>query len=246
MLNATYLDRENAVTLVFLHGIFGKNEQLQFFFDLPYNIIAVDLPGHGKSSSCSTSSVLTCVRERLQETLNHYNIKEHVLFGYSLGGYIVADLLAHGWECAGAVILSAGVNLPRLELMDRFHVLSHAQRILPEYQELFERAVDTFRRLHEVPFSVRGELDVSEALMFLGALKQAERASSLSSVRCPVLLLHGKKDVVVPSENSHELKKQFSNARLIEFDSLDHGSVLRSDQVRSAIQEFVHNLSLDQ
>lgn len=239
MLSATHTDNGHETTLVLLHGIFGKRAQLKRFFDVPANLLAIDLPGHGKTSSCPEDSVLECTRERLKQTLDHYGITKHILLGYSLGGFIVVDLLANGWECEAAIILSAGSRLPRLPLVEEYNVVAKAKNVFSRHNNAFEQAVDTFRKLHEEPFSVRGELDVSEAFAFLSVLQKKNYARPLQKVSIPVLVLHGANDLMIPPKHGRDLQQHLPNSNFLELAKTNHASILRSAKAHEEIILFV-------
>lgn len=239
MLKAAYTDNGHTTTVVLLHGIFGKKEQLRNFWDLPVNILAVDLPGHGKSESCPEKAVLECTQERLKETLTHYGVQDHILLGYSLGGFIVARLLAHEWGCKAAVVLSAGSRLPRTELVEEYRLLSHAKKTLPKHKKLVERLLDAFRSVRGENFSIKDEIDVSEAVAFLEALKNKNYARLLSQVQTPVLVVHGADDFVVPVAAGRTLQSHLPNSTFIELAKEGHLSVLRSKKVHDEVRRFI-------
>jgi pimeloyl-ACP methyl ester carboxylesterase len=99
--------------IVFIHGnsMSSKIWQKQFANDLSnkYCLIAIDLPGHGESDDFTrydlpvlTNSVITVI--------NHFNLKEYVLVGNSLGGDIILQCWAELKNCKGIIL----VNTPPL------------------------------------------------------------------------------------------------------------------------------------
>lgn len=78
--------------LVFLHGLnlnhtIWKNE-IEFFDDLGYSILTLDLRGFGKSEKPKEKYKIENFSKDLNEILNKENIKEIILVGFSLGGMI--------------------------------------------------------------------------------------------------------------------------------------------------------------
>ncbi len=78
-------------TLILLHGFSGSsNDWRDVFIDfsLPYKIIAVDLPGHGKSDSPDDNSLYTSevMIEQLKEIIEIDDAESIILCGYSMGG----------------------------------------------------------------------------------------------------------------------------------------------------------------
>jgi len=240
MLNATFLNNNQPITLVLLHGIFGKHDQLKFFFDLPANILAVDLPGHGKSSLCPEETILECTKKRLTQTLNHYGVKSHMLFGYSLGGFIVQELLASGWECDKAIIMAASPMLPTLDVIEKHNVLPKVKHALSGHEMLVGRIVDAFRTLRGDQFTVRGELDVNEGFAYLLALHNKNYSSALELVTTSCFVLCGKNDRLVPLAQARKLSGILKTVVYKEFNE-DHFSLLRSKEVHKAIADFITN-----
>lgn len=83
-------------SLFFLHGLTANHtmfkEQVDFFKD-KYNVIVWDAPAHGKSRPYTDFSYENAVVVML-EILNELRIKEVVLIGQSMGGYIAQSFIA--------------------------------------------------------------------------------------------------------------------------------------------------------
>jgi len=84
--------------LVFLHGFSGDVREWQPAGSPlnDYPRLYIDLPGHGQSVHVEVSDFAQ-VRCLLRDTLNSYNILNHWLIGYSMGGRI-----AMSWACEEA------------------------------------------------------------------------------------------------------------------------------------------------
>ncbi len=79
------------IPVLFLHGFTGCAEDWFFIFDkLPseFEPIAIDLTGHGKSSSPETLYYYSTdfIIKSIDFILNYFEIKNTVLVGYSMGG----------------------------------------------------------------------------------------------------------------------------------------------------------------
>ena len=81
--------RSSKPTLVWLHGFLGTTHDWQpvqhHFIDWP--MLSIDLPGHGGSGSQRVSGFAE-LSQRLNATLQHYQIEHYWLIGYSLGGRV--------------------------------------------------------------------------------------------------------------------------------------------------------------
>lgn len=241
MLAATHIDNGSDITVVLLHGILGKRDQLKQFFDLPANILAVDLPGHGQTPASHKEPLLAHVKIELEHTLNHYGVKEHVLLGYSLGGFIAVYVLSQGWDCRGAILLSTGARLPRADLITEYQLLSRAEKTLANHQRLFEQFVDTLRKARNTPFSIAGEIDIEELFTYLSELRDCAYCDNLSDISIPLCMVHGARDMVVPISQARELKTLLLNSECTfkELEHDDHGTILRSQQALKEVQLFI-------
>lgn len=91
-----YIRKGSGETLVLVHGFLGAieifNPVLEELSE-SYDVIAVDLPGHGQSKAEKEDySVYDYARE-VAEVLRHENIISATWLGHSLGGYIVLAAL---------------------------------------------------------------------------------------------------------------------------------------------------------
>src|SRR5262249_56438286 len=85
--------------LVLLHGFTGSVatwEPARAFLAARHRVVAIDLPGHGRSPAPLESGGLPRVAEQLVETLDGLGIEHASWLGYSLGGRAALHLpVAH-------------------------------------------------------------------------------------------------------------------------------------------------------
>lgn len=77
-------------TIVLIHGFCEHstcfNEQV-FLLSASYNVIAIDLPGHGQSPSMS-SFTMNDVADEVKHILDKESVSSCILIGHSMGGYV--------------------------------------------------------------------------------------------------------------------------------------------------------------
>jgi len=83
-------------TILLLHGFTGSaNDWLNVFqkIDKRFNKIALDLIGHGKSSSPSSVNyyMLDSLVNQIEYVITHLRLKETILCGYSMGGRVALN-----------------------------------------------------------------------------------------------------------------------------------------------------------
>ena len=83
-------DNKSEISLVFVHGAAGDSRlfhgQLRHFCR-KYKVIAIDLPGHGKSQASDKPEIDDYVGA-IFEVMQAENITSFVLIGHSMGGCI--------------------------------------------------------------------------------------------------------------------------------------------------------------
>lgn len=85
------LNPRGAQTLVFIHGLGSYLKfwryQLDHFAAQGYRVIAVDLPGYGKSDKpASFPYTMEAMADTVRELLGHLGVQRPVLIGHSMGG----------------------------------------------------------------------------------------------------------------------------------------------------------------
>jgi len=105
-------------TILFLHGFTGSANDWNDVgqkIDKRFNKIALDLIGHGKSSSPSSVSYYTAdsLVNHIEQVITHLRIKDIVLCGYSMGGRVALNFAIAKPNMVNGLILestSAGIK----------------------------------------------------------------------------------------------------------------------------------------
>jgi len=104
-------------TILFLHGFTGSANDWQDIvqkIDKRFNKIALDLIGHGKSSSPASVNYYTTesLVIQIEQVLNHFRLKEIILCGYSMGGRVALNFaLAKPEFIQGLILESASAGI---------------------------------------------------------------------------------------------------------------------------------------
>ncbi|MFA8341868.1 MAG: 2-succinyl-6-hydroxy-2,4-cyclohexadiene-1-carboxylate synthase [Rhodothermaceae bacterium] len=110
-LNDTYFDRTKE-SVIFLHGFSGSSSDWNKVLpkiSSKFSPIAIDLIGHGKTSSPEKESdySITEIIKQLSFILKYMKIKEPVLAGYSMGGRAALSFTANNVNIPRALILES-------------------------------------------------------------------------------------------------------------------------------------------
>lgn len=201
-------------------------------------VIALDLPGHGKSSAPGRDSIPAYARDVIT-LLDALNIPRAVLVGHSMGG-AVAQQAALDWpeRVAGLALLGTGSKLPvDPALPDR--IVSEPDAALDWLNERMwhPSASDDLRALGRALFAatphavVRGDYR---------ACQRFDVRDRLEQIAAPALVIGAEDDCMVPLKFSRTLAERIPGARLVVIEGAGHMFPLeKTPQVVSAIERWL-------
>ena len=162
----------------------------------PYEIIALDRPGFGESDHKPMPS-LAQQAAAIEPLLVKRDGRWPILVGHSLGGPIVARVAGDYPDRVGGLVIVAGALDPAQEhvlLIQRFGDLCFVRWALPRWA----------RNSNSELIPLKGELESLEPL--------------LGTIHCPVMIVHGDADTLVPFANVAYMEQAFSGSRdLVKF-----------------------------
>lgn len=82
---------ETSKTLVFIHGFLESLDIWTNFYQnlsKAFRVVCIDLPGHGDSAMLGKEHSMQNMANSVKEVLNTLNIKDCILIGHSMGGYV--------------------------------------------------------------------------------------------------------------------------------------------------------------
>lgn len=187
--------KDSLPTLFFIHGSPGSwngfdaymkdKELLQFF-----RMVSVDRPGFGKSNLGESADLATQTKLLLPLVLKMQNGKPLYLIGHSLGGPLVLEIAI---ECpaliSGITVLAGSVD-PAEEKPERWR---------------------TIFMNNPLKFLIPGALRPSNEELWYLKKDLARLKNQYKQIKCPVKIIHGNKDVLVPYANMQFLKKELGN-----------------------------------
>ena len=185
-------------TLFFVHGSPGSWSVFKRYLqdmDLlgKYRMVSIDRPGFGYSefSHAMNLQEQTLIIGHLLRLIQ--NNKSFFLIGHSLGGPLIVHLALDNPSLVSGLVILAGSLDPKAEKAERWRPV------------LFRTPLNYF-----VPGAWRPS---NEELWYLKTdLKQLDKR--LDQIKCPVWLIHGTKDDLVPFSNVAYVKDRFKNSKL--------------------------------
>ncbi len=183
-------------TLLFVHGTPGSWEGFQNYLlnkELlkHYRIIAIDRPGFGYSDFGNAMNLTdqTTIIATWMDSI--HNNKSVVLIGHSLGGPLIVKLAAARPQYSKALLILAGALDPAAEKPEKWRPV------------LFKTPLNLL-----VPGAMRPS---NEELWYLKK-DLMDMKVDYERITCPVYIMHGTKDVLVPYSNVAYAQKMFTKS----------------------------------
>jgi len=178
--------------LIFIHGSPGGSSSYAQYLREPVadlEAIAVDRLGYGASRPdevvVSFEEQAAAIAPLLEERQGHWPI----VVGHSLGGPIAARLAADYPDRVGGLIIVAGSLNPEFEDVRWYQRLAGSWIVYPFLADFLQRATLEM-------FACREQVELLEPL--------------LDEIRCPVIVIHGTTDRLVPFETVDFTVERFS------------------------------------
>ncbi|MGJ7922557.1 alpha/beta fold hydrolase [Neobacillus sp. LXY-4] len=206
------------------------------FLQKQFSIIAVDLPGFGKSEK-STSFVYSYQNyaELLIKCLHQLDVTNVAIVAHSMGGQIALNMARMTPEKINKLILlcSSGYlkkarklqvyssYLPFFEKFVRYYVgrkevKDHLKNVFYNQALINDEIINEFAR----PLSEKG---FYQALIRLLRHREGDLLPhQLQEIQIPTLLIWGQEDRVVPLEVGQRLVRDLPNAQLISYEKTGH------------------------
>lgn len=240
-----YEMRGRGKDLVLLHG-WGLNlgvwDDLSRALARRFRVIAIDLPGHGRSDWDPKAATPAAQAWRVHETLAPLT-QRYSLLGWSLGGQFALDLAAAmpagierlvliattpkflampGWRCGMAPALLArladAVRAGRDAAVDEFLALcarGSAPRTAAKVLQQLRHALSHY-----------GAAQTEALSNGLERLKDGDLRAALPLLRVPALVIAGAEDRITRAAASRALATRLADARYVEFPGAAHAPFL--------------------
>ena len=234
-------------TLVFVHGagldhsLFGL--QSRYFGYHGWNVLAVDLPGHGRSEGPPIPTIAG-MADWVFEILNTLKIEKASLVGHSMGSLVAL-------ECA----VRQPERIERIALVGTAYPMKVGEEFLDAARRNHQDAFDMetiWGHAPQVPLGgnpnpgmwMYGDTLARLARLAPGVLYNDLRACNdyvlSGAVTCPALLILGKLDVMTPPRNALSLSQELKNSKTRIIESSGHMLMAEApDATLDALVEFL-------
>lgn len=222
-------------TIIFLHGFpFNKNSWKIQLEALEDNItgIAIDIRGHGLSTSGHGFFSIDVFAKDLKHFIDKLNLKNVVLCGVSMGGYIALRAYQLFPEKISGLILcdthhKADDNKAKQKRFDSIQaILHHGRRpfALGFIENLLTKnTIDNNIEVVElIKSSIRRNPISGICATLLALASRLDSTDMLSSISIPTLLIRGEDDKITSNEIMTELHALIPNSEFIQIKNAGH------------------------
>ena len=238
-------------TVVFVHGAGLDHSwwglQSRYFGYHGRNVLAVDLPGHGRSEGPPLATI-GAMAEWVKRFLDEREIRTASLVGHSMGALVALEFAARHPPSAEKIAL-IGVAFP-MKVSEAF--LDAAQRDDPAAHDM-----DTiWGHAAQVPLAGNpnpGMWMYGDTLARLSRLKPgvlhsdlracndyAAGMESAAKVACPALFILGARDLMTPARNATVLTQAVPGSKIVTIGSSGHSLMAEApDATLDALIEFI-------
>jgi pimeloyl-ACP methyl ester carboxylesterase len=232
----------NTPPLVCIHGAGGTHQHwgIQFRELSKYiRVIALDLPGHGRSSGPGCRSVSE-YSDMLIASLDALGLNQVILAGHSMGGAVALwSALSDPERVAGLALIGTGGKLPVLPTL--FDYLEQGN-LVETVRSIVQRAYSSktppsLRAMGEAAFM---QMDRQVFYDDLLACAGYDVMSRLHTLTCPTLIICGEDDQITPPKFSHHLHTAIEGSTLTIVPDAGHMVLLeQADVVDTLLWNFI-------
>lgn len=220
-------------TLVFIHGLSDSLlywEYLASNLKDQYQVLRVDLRGHGESELKDDELTIGLFADDLHSLLRELNIGKVGLIGFSLGSAVALDFAIRYPQMVSSLVLMSSF----------YRADEHLENIFNQFKNALDKGFGDFYDLilpmvlcPDVINDNRKNLEVLKEFASLSANTQAyiqacdagldfDVEDKLSQIDVPTLIFAGKYDEITVLESQKELQRKITNSKLIVFDDVKH------------------------
>jgi pimeloyl-ACP methyl ester carboxylesterase len=227
--------------VVLVHGAAGS--RLDWSAEmrrLHAGVIAVDLPGHGKSPLPGRSTVTDYAAD-IVALLDALNIPQAVIVGHSMGG-AVAQLLAldHPARVRGIALIATGAKLPIHPDILTFAMSDQPKvaHLINQWSWLSDEAAQP--ESYEAIMMVHPEVMRDD----FAACAAFDSRPRLGEIRVPTLIIGAAQDRMMPPKFSRFLHDNIAGSTLIMVENAGHKLIVEQAQiVAQAVQNWLDQIA---
>jgi pimeloyl-ACP methyl ester carboxylesterase len=236
--------------IIFIHGAEQDHSawalQSRYFAYHGCNVLAPDLPGHGRSAGPALGSI-AALADWIAQLLDAAGVDKASIAGHSMGSLVALEFAARAPARVVKLALlgTAAPMLVAAPLLDAARANDHAALDMINVWSHGNRAHiggNTAPGMWMMGMNMRlMERQARDVLYadFKACNDYAEGAAAATQVKCPVLIISGSRDQMTPPRANQDLLKSVPQARTVLLEGTGHALMAEQpDAVLDALIEF--------
>jgi pimeloyl-ACP methyl ester carboxylesterase len=244
-------------TAVFVHGAQNDHSvwilQTRYFAHHGFNVLAVDLPGHGRSKGSALTSV-EAMADWLLDLLDAAGVPQAVLIGHSMGSLIALELS-----------FKAPARVMKLALVGTAYPMKVSEALLEAARNDEQKAFDMVNIWSHSSIAQKPSFPGPGSYSMGGALRLKQRISAINpnrvfytdfkacdsytngeraaqSIECPALLVLGEHDLMTSPKATGTLTAAIPHCQVARIEASGHELMAEQpDAVLDALFSFAHS-----
>lgn len=210
-----YTDTGKGRVIVLLHGFLGSHEIWSEFIkklSKKFRVIAIDLPGHGKTPSIGYYHSMELLAQSVKAVLDKVGVRRYVLAGHSMGGYVSLAFAELYPENVSGLCLFHSTSAADAEQKkkDRERIIRLVKKEHKHYINEVVTSLFAAENLNKIIPEVEKVKRIAAAISkqsiinsLEGMKERKSRDMILKFADYPVLFIIGKKDTVINYETMY-------------------------------------------
>lgn len=236
--NLYYMDEGSGIPVVLLHGYpFDHTIWKEVSRELSNqaHVILPDLRGHGRSPKPAQGYTIADMASDVKSLLDEIQVSSAVLIGHSMGGYVALSfahqypekLLGLGLVASHGYADSIEKKQSRIKTIDSIRNLGTAAALalMP----------DSLTRSPVVRKVCREFIENADSEGMVGVISaiahRPDTMAVLNALRCPIMVLAGKNDEIIPIGTSRLMVSDIDDVNFIEVEEAGHMPMLEKPEV---------------
>ncbi len=198
-----------------------------------YDVIIVDLPGHGKSEEPKYAWNVDDYVECIKKLLDNLEVKNPTLIGHSFGGKI-SLLYASKYKVKKLILFGSPYKKEITNISLKTKILKAAKKI-PVLNKL-----EDFAKKHIGSTDYRNASPLMRNILVNTV--NFDITEEVKKITCPTLIVWGDLDDQVPVEEAYELENLIADAGVVVYENCTHYAYLeRLNQTINVVNSFLES-----
>ena len=241
--------------LVLLHGFMENStiwSDMENHFSKDFTLVKIDLPGHGKSEIYHSIHSMEMIAEKVKEVVNNINANKINILGHSMGGYVSLAFAENFPELVESLTLFFSTTLADDE--EKKQIRRRSIAVIDENFETFVNASIPNLFSNNEKDILEGKIELAKKIAKstnkegvkaaqLGMAERPNRTEILETLDTKILIIAGKYDNAVKTENLLKIIPEKTNIKTYVLDCGHNGHWEKPTICAEIINtELLHNL----